>query len=309
MLESLGNRFVIISDNVVSQLHGQQLLQKFNGLKVDMITFPAGEQNKTRKTKEMLEDKLIELGCGADTCLIGLGGGVTLDLTGFLAATYCRGIPHVFFPTSLMAMVDASLGGKTGVNTSHAKNMIGAIHYPKHIWIDVNYLKTLPEREYKNGIVEMIKHALIADRSYFTYLLQDNIDIEYAIHESIRIKKLHLDQNRDYLNFGHTVGHALETLTQYALSHGEAVALGMLAESRMNPEFIESDAIKHILEKYQIPLQMPHINSSQLLSTMSLDKKSVQSKPRFVLLKEIGSPLGCIHVEDQVILDAIWKCV
>ena len=217
------------------------------GLEAILFSFPNGEQHKSRATKEKLEDQLFEKELGRDICVIALGGGVTTDLGGYLAATYCRGVPLVMMPTSLLGMVDASIGGKTGVNTPYGKNLVGSIYQPKKVLIDPATLQSLPLKELRNGIVEMIKHGLILDRDYFTYLNEhadqllelDLSILEKAIFESCRIKREIVEQDdresgkRNLLNFGHTVGHALENLTHYSLAHGEAVAIGILVESHL----------------------------------------------------------------------------
>lgn len=192
-------RMAILTDDIIAPLYGEELCKnlKAYGLDVSLLSFPAGEQHKTRQTKELLEDRLFAKGLGRDTFIIALGGGVVTDLAGFVAATYCRGIPLIMLPTSLLGMVDASIGGKTGVNTPHGKNMLGAIHQPKIIFIDPTTLTTLPLKELKNGFVEMIKHALIADHTYFQYMEQhadqllalDMALLEDAISASCRIKK------------------------------------------------------------------------------------------------------------------------
>ncbi|MDA9271809.1 3-dehydroquinate synthase, partial [bacterium] len=238
----INKRLVIITDtNLVNSL-GIQLQQQLQqqGLQALLLACPAGEIHKTRETKQQLEDELLARQYGRDTCLIALGGGVVTDLVGFLAATYCRGLPVIYVPTTLLAMVDASIGGKTGVNTPHGKNLIGTFTQPQAVFMDINTLNTLPENEWHNGMAEMIKHSLIADATIFK-LLQQNVEkiiqrdaifLIDMIHASCLIKKNIVEQDeqeqglRQLLNFGHTIGHAIETIEHYRLSHGEAVAIG-----------------------------------------------------------------------------------
>lgn len=331
-LSSLSSRFAIVADDTVACLYGDSLRNSLSsfGLEAHLFLFPAGEQHKTRETKELLENQLFEKGLGRDTCIIALGGGVVTDLAGYLAATYCRGVPLVMIPTSLLGMVDASIGGKTGVNVPYGKNLLGCIYQPKKVVIDPATLKSLPVKELANGVVEMIKHGLISDSAYFNYLEThadqllklDSTVLEKAIFESCRIKKEVVEQDekengkRRLLNLGHTVGHALETLTQHSLSHGEAVAIGLLVESHLAVQLghlheSSFDKIWQILVKYGIPLQLPNRFPIQtVIDAMTLDKKSVKGKPRFVILEEIGSPLTyngsyCTHIEEPILIKAL----
>lgn len=308
-LQPFGTRLAIISDQIVSDLYGNDLKEKLlrNGFEVLLLTFPPGENYKTRSTKERLEDALLENGFGRDTSIIALGGGVVTDLAGFVAATYCRGVPLFLIPTSLLAMVDACIGGKTGVNVPAGKNMIGSFYHPQKIWIDLEFLQTLSLRELKNGIVEMIKHALIIDKNYFDFLENhsshllalENPYLERAIVKSILIKEkitTHDEKEsglRFLLNFGHTVGHALEVTSHFKMSHGEAVAIGIAAESYLSLQmgYLSQESFDRILEifaKYKIPLEIPPLNPEDLCQAIRLDKKSLKATPRFTLLSGIG---------------------
>lgn len=327
-----GSRFVVISDDVVAKHYGSQLLASLfqQGLDAALLTFPSGEHSKTREIKCQLEDQMQEKGFIRDTCLIVLGGGVAIDLGGYLASTYCRGIPFFSIPTSLVGMIDASIGGKNGVNTPYGKNMIGNIYQPKKILLDPHFLKTLPEKELKNGFVEMIKHGLIADSTHFRYLEKhvkhllalDHELLARAILDSCSIKKEIVEQDvnesgmRRILNFGHTVGHALETLTQYSLSHGEAVAIGLLVESYLSVQLGSLDqasfrTIHCLLVEYGLPLKLPaRISAEQMMKVMTLDKKSVKKQPRFVVLEEIGKAGQldfeyCRHIDESILMEAL----
>ncbi|MEI8365677.1 MAG: 3-dehydroquinate synthase [Parachlamydiaceae bacterium] len=331
-LQTLASRFALITDDRVAQLYGKQLHKTLSssGLESHLFSFEHGEQNKTRATKEHLENQLFEKGLGRDTCVIAVGGGVVTDIAGYIAATYCRGIPLVMIPTSLLGMVDASIGGKTGVNVPHGKNMLGCIYQPKKVIIDICTLASLPKKEIAIGVVEMIKHGLIADCTLFEYLethsrqlLDLNSDVlEKAIFENCRIKKEIVEQDekgegkRHLLNCGHTVGHALERLTQYALSHGEAVAIGLLVESYLSLQLgaldqQSFDRIKNVLIQYDLPLRIPSLFPIQtLLDAMILDKKSLRGQPRFVIINAPGKVQACgseycTHVDESIIKKAL----
>jgi len=316
-----GKRSVMITHPALAKLYGDQF-------SLPIITFPAGEVHKTRKTKETIEDQLLEQGYGRDTCLIALGGGVVSDIVGFVAATYCRGIPYIIIPTTLLSMVDASIGGKTAVNTPHGKNMIGAFHPPEKTIINLDFLKTLPKKELLNGFVEMIKHGLIADKNHFTFLLKNadkllslNIPLlQEAINQSRMIKERIVSEDafekgkRTLLNFGHTIGHALELTTNYALSHGEAVAIGLITEgyiSQTLTPFSSLKLIQKILTAYEIPSSVSSVISVvKIQKAMQLDKKALNQTPRFVLLNEIGSceTFGqhyCTPVDQKLVSEAL----
>lgn len=304
-------RWVIITDSTVAPLFGQRL-QDF--LQIDMITFPAGEAYKTRETKQQLEDQLLERHYGRDTGLIALGGGVVSDMVGFLASTYCRGIPVIYAPTTLLAMVDASIGGKTGVDTPFGKNLIGAFCSPKAVFMDINTLQSLPEKEWRDGIVETLKHGLITDAALVQELQENTKDFTLkpewqldVITKSVAIKQNIVKQDeqdhgiRQLLNFGHTIGHAIETIEEYQISHGQAVAIGMLVEAYLSvlSGFLDKSVvaqIENILRLYQLPLKTSAFhNLSQFKKTMGLDKKAEKNIPHFVLLDAIGK----VHESDK----------
>ncbi|MBS0635456.1 MAG: 3-dehydroquinate synthase [Verrucomicrobia bacterium] len=299
LLKCRQKNLFIVTDSTVGPLYGEELslfLQE-NGFKATLIQFPAGEVFKTRATKEYIEDEMLKAGAGRDSCIVALGGGVVLDVAGFVAATYARGIPLILIPTTLLAMCDASIGGKTAVNTPYGKNLIGSYHMPELVLRDVSFLETLSEEELKNGYVEMIKHAAILDKNYFELLEKRSCSLEEAIEISVMLKSkvVALDPQesglRRILNFGHTVGHAIESMSNYTVSHGRAVAIGMLLESQMADSlgfYSAYDRLKTIFESYEIDLSLD-FPLDTLYEHMCLDKKSDTFVPRIVILEEIGT--------------------
>lgn len=267
------------------------------------FTFPKGEQHKTRSTKEKLEDALLQAGYGRDTVIVGIGGGIVTDVAGFVAATFCRGVPFIAVPTTLLGMVDASIGGKTAVNTPFAKNAIGAFHPPESILIDTAFLKTLSAKQLQEGLAEIVKHALISSEELFTLLLQHHLlwlerdlsFIEMLIYRSCEIKA-HIVQKdpretgmRRILNFGHTIGHALEIATSHRLSHGEAVAIGMMIESHLSPRLPEGDLdkIETLYSLYNLPTKAV-FDKTSFFKALKFDKKNTDGKVRAVTLHRIG---------------------
>lgn len=258
-----------ITDDIVAHLYSPP----------DLFIFPHGEEHKTRETKAMLEDQLLEAGFHRKGTLVGMGGGVVTDMAGFIAATFMRGVELVLIPTTLLAMVDASIGGKNGVNTSHGKNLIGSFYEPAEVVVDLNYLKTLPEIEMQQGIAEMIKHGFVAGDDYMSQGVT-----ERTIRRSIEIKQEFVkgDRNdwgrRQQLNFGHTIGHALEKVSHYAIRHGFAVAMGMAAESFIAKELglIAPSAFYRLietLESFHLPTKIPHLPLKEILLALKMDKK------------------------------------
>ena len=287
-----GSHLVIITDDKVASLYGENLKTI---LKADLITFPSGEKSKTRETKAKIEDELFALGVGRDGILIALGGGVVTDLVGFIAATYCRGIPYISIPTTLLGMVDASVGGKTGVNLPGGKNMIGAFYPPLEVIMDIDVLNSLQETELRNGMAEIIKYGAIWDKALF-HELSEVKDLLPLIKKSVEIKEDIVKKDpketglRSILNFGHTIGHAIETLEDYSLSHGEAVAIGMIGEAHLTGH--EAPLIT-LIEKFQFPLKLSSkVTAEALFTTMKKDKKALNKTAHFVLLEEIGKVLS-----------------
>ncbi len=307
-IKRLGSRFALFCDETVAAALGRKWHDhlKKSGLDITLFTFPPGEQEKSRERKNLLEDALLAKKFGKDTCILALGGGVTTDLVGFLASTYCRGVPLVFAPTTLLAMVDAAIGGKTAVNTSSGKNLIGSFYPADQILIDPGALSTLPKAQWTNGIAEVIKYALIASPELFQILRNwkpmDPAYLEMIIQECVLIKAKVVEMDyeeksglRRILNFGHTIAHALELLENYQISHGEAVAIGMLVESfisvRMKhlPVSALSD-IESLIRSFPFALKISsEVTEEDMRDALLLDKKSAKGAVRFVQLSKIGA--------------------
>ena len=282
-----GRRAVVISD---AQVAAHVPLP----LAGPCLTFAPGEASKTRETWAALTDQLLALGLDRDGTVVALGGGVTGDLAGFVAATYLRGIPVVQVPTSLLAMLDAAIGGKTGVDVPAGKNLVGAFHHPAFVLVDPEVLATLPPREYRGGLAEAVKHALVADADHFAWLeanvaailATDPAALTHLVHTSIGVKVgvVTADERdagrRAILNAGHTVAHALEHASAYALHHGEAVAIGLVVETRLGEQRGvtspgTSTRVAALLLALGLPTTIPpHLAAADLLAAMQHDKKN-----------------------------------
>ena len=308
------HRYFVITDTTVARLHGKRIRASLRaaGLRADLLTVPPGERSKSRGMKARLEDRMLALGGGRDSAILAVGGGMIGDLAGFTAATYLRGVPFIAVPTTLLAMVDASLGGKTAVDHPRGKNLIGAFHHPRAVLAEVQALRTLPEREYRSGLAEVVKTAVVGDAALFRRLERSTAGIlsrhPEALTEIItaccRLKAgvVAADEResgrRAILNFGHTLGHALEQLSGYRLAHGEAVAIGMVLEARA-AEAVgvlrkgEASRIERLLTRLGLPVSPPtSFSRARILSAARLDKKSRQGTPRYALPRRVGSMAG-----------------
>lgn len=303
-------RFVIITDSTVKDLYAESIFNdiKSAGFSADIIDFPAGEKSKTRETKEMIEDTMLSKGYRRDCCIIAVGGGVVTDVAGFVAGTYGRGIPFINYATTLLAAADASIGGKTAVDTPLATNLIGIFNQPRKVYIDVAAWETLPQRQIRSGMAETIKHACIADKELFGYLEENmdkilSIDSEACSHISecnckIKYNVVMKDEResglREILNLGHTVGRAIETVSDYRLLHGEAVSIGLVAEVILSHKLgymTEEEKVKviNLLKKAGLPVEIPdYIDREALVKKLYTDKKVRNGQLRFVVQKGIG---------------------
>jgi 3-dehydroquinate synthase len=300
---------LVVSNEKVAPLYLQSLLDSLPGSDKHQLVLPDGETFKTLESWSRIIDKLVEIRAPRDATVFTLGGGVIGDMGGYAAASYMRGINFIQIPTSLLAQVDASVGGKTGVNHSKGKNLIGAFHQPAAVLIDIDTLATLPEREFSAGLAEVVKIAAVRDAKFLHWLEHNNQAIMSRdtgvitdmICRSIENKAAVVAEDereagvRALLNFGHSFAHAIETLTNYdTYLHGEAVAIGMMVASRLSeirnlcePGF--SDRLGQLMIKFALPLDVPkNLDSNNIIETMKLDKKVIAGLARLILVKRAG---------------------
>ncbi len=318
LIEDLGKglvgrikRFAVITDTNVKELYAMPICQALHkeGYKVELFVFPAGEKSKTRETKAKIEDAMLEKGFKRDSCIIAVGGGVVTDLAGFLAGTFARGIPFINYATTLLAAADASVGGKTAVDTPLATNLIGLFNQPKKVYIDIESWKSLPQRQVASGMAETIKHACLASMDMFEFIEENLDDImsfkkfacEYIAENNCRIKYdvVMKDEResglREVLNLGHTVGRAIETVSDYRLLHGEALAIGMAAQVQLSARlgYMSEEQAQRVINLYErtgLPTAIPdYIDREALVKKLYTDKKVKDGKIRFVLQKGIGN--------------------
>jgi len=312
------SRIVVITHPSINSLYGEEVVANFiaQGWTTDIIEVPEGESSKNLGQAEKLYDHLLELNCDRKSVLVALGGGVIGDLVGFVAATYQRGIPFIQVPTTLLSQVDSSVGGKTAVNHPKGKNMIGAFYQPRLVVADLETLRTLPQKEYRAGLAEVVKYGVIADAGLFEFLEThykeilnlDQKSLAHIVETSCAIKAEVVEKDereshyRMVLNFGHTFGHAIESLTGYSqFVHGEAVAIGMVLAAQLSysvgkcseevPKRLEA-----LLKNLGLPVDMPGLDSSAVVESLYHDKKTMDHKIKFILVKEIGS----IEIVDQI---------
>ncbi|WP_319586069.1 3-dehydroquinate synthase [uncultured Desulfobulbus sp.] len=314
-----GKKAAVVTNTAIGKLYAERLTGGLEnaGITSNVISVPAGERFKTLKTVARIYEKFLDEKIDRSCMAVGLGGGIVGDMTGFAAATWLRGIDFIQVPTSLLAQVDASVGGKTGVNLSRGKNLAGAFHQPKAVIIDVSVLNTLPPREFRSGLAEVVKHGIIRDRNYFEYIENnlnsvmslDPVALEHIVSVSCMIKADVVRQDeresglRRILNYGHTVAHAVERLTGYRrYKHGEAVAIGMVTASCAADIIYGSstgmtDRIVNLLKAIGLPYRCPpDVSHDDILAAMGLDKKVSNGKLNAVISVEIGTA----YVDDSI---------
>ncbi|MBN1662402.1 MAG: 3-dehydroquinate synthase [Deltaproteobacteria bacterium] len=320
-------RCVVITDSNVSTLHGRAFLEEMKalGLSVELVEFPAGEQSKNMATMLSVIKKLFDLGVDRNSLLIALGGGVVGDMTGFMASIYMRSVPYIQIPTTLLAQVDSSIGGKTAVDLPDGKNLLGTFYQPKAVFIDTAFLETLPDQEYKNGVAEIIKYGIIDSAEFFdaqeagaeALKKRDPAQLLRLVEQSCRIKKgfVEIDEKdtgiRHVLNFGHTIGHAIEAESDFRVPHGYAVALGMIAISRICEKKYdlsksERERIERLIAAFDLPTSIPaDISTEGIMLRLQGDKKKKDGKVQFVLIKNIGKPFWNGGVDRELLVKTL----
>jgi 3-dehydroquinate synthase len=327
----VGRKAVLVSDPMVARLHGEPVAGSLRAAGFDVIrlSVPQGEQAKQLETARETWDLLLSAGCDRTSTVVALGGGAVGDLAGFVAATYMRGVNFVQVPTTLLAQVDASIGGKTAIDHPSAKNLIGAFHQPRLVIVDPLVLTTLPEREFRSGLAEVIKHGIVLDASYFedleanvpALLGRDLTTLERVVAGSCRLKARVVERDeqdaelRWALNYGHTVGHALEAATEFhRWAHGEAVSLGMAAEARLAERLGigTSAATKRqmsLLAAVGLPVTGIEVDPAAVVKALSRDKKSRDGRLSFVFAPEIGSFRLSSDVPTESVLEVLKDLV
>lgn len=306
---------VIITDEHIFSKHQK----RFGGW--NTIVISAGEQFKVQATVDSIIEQLIGFGADRKTFLVGIGGGVVTDITGYVGAVYMRGLSVGFVPTSILAMVDASIGGKNGIDVGVYKNLVGTIRQPEFLLYDYSLLKTLPKEEWVNGFAEIIKHAAIKDAALFreleknklTLYQKDKVALARLIRRNVAIKSTVVEKDefehgeRRLLNFGHTLGHAIENL--YELSHGQAISIGMVAACMVSEEFTaftDTDRVMSTLKKYGLPT-LAEFDPKEVMAVLRMDKKKVKDSMNYVLLNKIGQ--GIVKVIPITELDKLLQSI
>lgn len=326
----LSSQVLIVSDPVVFELYGKKLIDNFSFLGIEPFVHCVAQGEASKNPEEIFKiyDILVANKYSRDCVIVAFGGGVIGDLTGFAAATYMRGVNLIQIPTTLLAQVDSSIGGKTAINHKYGKNLIGSFYQPKAVIIDVDVLATLPERELRTGLAEVIKYGVIEDQSFFDYLSRnkDKLGVYQPENKTIWIKIIltsckakakivTIDEReqglRAILNYGHTIGHAIETITDYKkYNHGEAVAIGMVGAAIIakNRGLVDPDVVMRIsnLAKYLgLPVEVKGYDASEIINILKLDKKVKEGKVHFILPKRIGLVEDFADITNNEIMKAL----
>ncbi len=318
----------VITNKVVNSLYGEfvEELLSSSGYVVHVVEVPDGEECKTLRVVERVYDELVDLRFDRYSTVVALGGGSVGDLSGFIAATYMRGINYVQVPTTLLAQVDASIGGKAAINLPKGKNLVGVFYHPQLVLVDVDFLKTHDVRDFRSGLAEVVKYGVIMDREFFNYLVENRSklldvssdELTYAILKCCQLKAMVVGEDefdrkgiRAILNYGHTVGHAVEAYSNFTLRHGEAVAIGMCYEAKISAalklaEESVVDTVCSVLSGLGLPTHIPvDVNTTKLVELMRRDKKSVGGKIAMVLLRDIGNSFLVSDVPEEVVVEVV----
>lgn len=324
--ETENRKICVITDSKVEKLYGEEVVNALSSIykKAVLFSFPAGEENKNLNTVKGAYEFLIKEGFDRKDLLVALGGGVVGDLTGFVAATYLRGVDFIQVPTTLLAQTDSSIGGKTGVDFDSYKNMVGAFKMPRLVYMNIATLQTLEERQFYSGFAEVMKHGLIKDEALYLWLIENMYEIcerdpetlLEMVYRSCLVKKQVVEKDptekgdRALLNFGHTIGHAIEKAKNFTLYHGECVALGCVAAAFLSykrnmlsmEEYYE---IRDMFVPFNLPISIDNIDPAEIVKLTRSDKKMDAGRIKFILLKKIGKAVIDDTVTEQEILDAV----
>ena len=314
---------VVVTNPTVSGYHLDTLLSHIKANKLNIVTIPDGEEYKTLDTVEMILNECFEHKLDRKSLLIAFGGGVIGDMTGFTASIYQRGIDFIQIPTTLLSQVDASVGGKTGVNNKYGKNLIGAFYQPKAVYIDPAFLETLPPREFAAGVAEIVKMAVMFDKTYFEFLQKANFEdtetLKEVIRKSVELKAWVVNQDekeagiRAVLNYGHTFGHVVENETNYTTYlHGEAVAIGIVMANALAVELgmltqDEADEVKALLKEASLPTDYTIKNVDEFYEHFFLDKKSAKGSIKFILPEGIGNHKIVSDIDESVVKKVLYS--
>ena len=315
----IDSKVAIITNPKVSGLHINYLTNKINAKEVHIITLPDGEEYKNMDTIMWAMDRLFDAKFDRNSTLIAFGGGVVGDMTGFIASIFLRGIKFIQIPTTLLAIVDSSVGGKTGVNNKYGKNLIGSFYQPEAVYIDTHFLTTLEKREFAAGMAEIIKMAVMFDKEFFDNIKNGKLSLEEMIKRSVELKAevVNLDEKekgiRSVLNYGHTFGHVIENLTSYkTYLHGEAVAIGMVMANELSKELgylseKEADEIKDVLKKYNLPTNYKIKDIEEFYNHFFLDKKTLDNNIKFIIPEKIGKYKIVKNIDKEKVLNVLRK--
>ena len=315
----INSKVAVITNPKVSGLHINYLTNHLKTKELHIITLPDGEEYKNIQSVEYALDRLFDAKFDRNSTLIAFGGGVIGDMTGFIASIFLRGIKFIQIPTTLLAMVDSSVGGKTGINNKYGKNLIGSFYQPEAVYIDTYFLTTLEKREFSAGMAEIIKMAVMFDKEFFENIKNEKLTLEEMIKRAVELKAEVVNKDekekgiRSVLNYGHTFGHVIENLTNYkTYLHGEAVAIGMVMANELSKElgFLsenEAKEIKEILKKYNLPTDFKIKDKEDFFNHFFLDKKTMDNKIKFIIPQTIGKYKIVENLDKEQVLKVLEK--
>jgi len=313
----IDSKVAIITNPKVAGLHINYLTNKLKTKELHIITLPDGEEYKNFESVNYALDRLFDAKFDRNSTLIAFGGGVIGDMTGFIASIFLRGIKFIQIPTTLLAMVDSSVGGKTGINNKYGKNLIGSFYQPEAVYIDTYFLKTLEKREFAAGMAEIIKMAVMFDKEFFENIKNNKLSLEEMIKRSVELKAEVVNQDekekgiRSVLNYGHTFGHVIENLTNYkTYLHGEAVAIGMVMANALSKKlgFLsekEEKEIKKVLEKNNLPTSFNIKDIDEFYNHFFLDKKTLNNEIKFIIPESIGKYKIAKNIDEKIIKEVL----